>query len=237
MRKYFSILSIIILVVSCSSGEIGNSKDVNPQTIYMAYSVTYTEGEENVECLAQFRFAGEDGTTLVLNNPSSVMLDNKPIVVDSNETAPGAYYVIKMNPAVFAGTHDWVYKDAQGKTYKETFKFTPFKLAEAIPQTISANENLLIKFSGLEEGTNIYCNISDTGVSTNDIAETLVVKDNSISIPASLLNTLDAGPVIISISDTYKNSLKESTPEGGVINYYYGLKTMDATLVKKRVKS
>ena len=232
MRKNLSFAAPIILFFSCGSDEIGNSKDVNPETIYISYDVMYEEGMDAAECLAQYRFAGEDGTTLVLNNPSEIMFDDKSLQVDSNTNYPGAYYLTKISPAGFSGKHEWKYTDVTGKIYLQTFEFIPFHLSEEIPQQISSDRNLEIKISGLKDGDNITCSIADTAFSTNDIEQDFVIKDNSIDIPSSLLQNLSAGPLEIKISSRYKSPLQQPTREGGLINYYYGIETRKTNFVK-----
>jgi len=102
----------ICLTIGCSSNEIGNSKDVNPQTIFVDYSVSGEENNDSVTCWAQFRFAGEDGTTLVLNEPSNIRLDGMEIAVDSS-AGVGALYEKKFKTALFAGSHAWHYTDGE----------------------------------------------------------------------------------------------------------------------------
>ncbi|MEP6677542.1 MAG: hypothetical protein ABJA78_20440, partial [Ferruginibacter sp.] len=85
MRRlnFFLLTVIIISAASCSSDEIGNSKDVSPDTIYQQYSITYNESESSADIFVQFRFGGSKGTTLVLNEPSSIQFDGTMIKVDS----------------------------------------------------------------------------------------------------------------------------------------------------------
>jgi len=81
------ILSIFICtsLLACTSNEIGNSKDVNPDTIWFDYRISGEEGKEEVTTMLQFRFGGENGTTLVLNEPAGVELDGARIKGDSSK--------------------------------------------------------------------------------------------------------------------------------------------------------
>jgi hypothetical protein len=58
---------LVIILVSCASNEIGESKDVNQDKIYQDFSIQYDEETEKATIQSQFRFAGQDGTTLVLS--------------------------------------------------------------------------------------------------------------------------------------------------------------------------
>lgn len=82
-RFFISIISACIFS-ACSSNEIGESKDVAQDKIYQSYSVSYSDGNTNAEIFCQFRFAGSNGTTLVLNSPSQLQFDGEKINVDSS---------------------------------------------------------------------------------------------------------------------------------------------------------
>ncbi|MBK5271605.1 MAG: hypothetical protein JJE22_11400, partial [Bacteroidia bacterium] len=87
----FLFVPVILFLFSCSSNEIGGSKDVNPETIWFDYQVWGEEGHDNMTVMLQYRFAGENGTTLVLDEPSKVELDGEIIKADSSKIT-GAYY-------------------------------------------------------------------------------------------------------------------------------------------------
>ncbi|MBI1779887.1 MAG: hypothetical protein HYR66_00695 [Sphingobacteriales bacterium] len=78
---------------SCTSSEIGDSKDVAQDKIYQSYNISYSENDEKLSATAVFRFAGSNGTTLVLNDPGKVELDDELIKVDSSKFR-GAYYEV-----------------------------------------------------------------------------------------------------------------------------------------------
>lgn len=94
----------ILLLAGCQSNEIGNSKDVNPEAIYRTYSVQAIEGGSHVSFGAVFRFGGENGTTLVLNEKSHVSFDGKILAVDSSKGS-GALYLVQLPMADAAGEH------------------------------------------------------------------------------------------------------------------------------------
>lgn len=233
MGKVFFLFISIICITACSSGEIGNSRDVNPETIYISYSVFYREGDDNAECLAQFRFAGEDGTTLVLNAPSFVQFDGHEITVDSNRFIGGAYYRINPDYKNFSGKHEWKYTDAAGKVYSQKFEFAPFSLAGEIKSSVSDNENLEIKFNGIPDGDTVNCIASDTSVNSADINEDFLVNNGAITISSPMLKKLAPGPVNIIISRNYSTGLLQSTPEGGEFRFDYELFPREIYLTKK----
>ena len=84
----FTIVFVYVIIAGfygCSNSEIGESKDVAQETIFQQYSIRYNEGDEKATLNAKFRFAGINGTTLVLSKPSSIQFDNITLAVDSND--------------------------------------------------------------------------------------------------------------------------------------------------------
>ncbi|MBS1656251.1 MAG: hypothetical protein JSU05_15470, partial [Bacteroidetes bacterium] len=68
----FLLFAAICLQPSCASNEIGNAKDVNPDAIFFDYKIWGDESKDIATCMLQYRFAGPNGTTLVLEDPSKV---------------------------------------------------------------------------------------------------------------------------------------------------------------------
>ncbi len=128
MFKYkaaFTLIISIIIMAACSSNEIGESKDVAQDKIYQAYSISYSEGNSNAEIYCQFRFAGKNGTTLVLNKPSQVQFDGEKLPVDSG-AASGAYYRVYKSASNFFTKHTLIYTNTDGKKNGEQFFFRQF---------------------------------------------------------------------------------------------------------------
>ena len=139
MRKLFLLSAITILFFSCTSNEIGNSKDVNPDAVYFDYKIWGEEGKEDITVLLQYRFGGKNGTTLVLNDPASVNLDGKEIPADSSKLT-GAFYELMKPINNFSGKHSIVFTDLNKKKYEEEFSFQPFTLKAAIPAQIKRDD-------------------------------------------------------------------------------------------------
>jgi len=90
----------IFSLFSCTSNEIGNSKDVNPEAVFFDYEVWAEEDKEDVTVNLQYRMGGKNGTTLVLDEPSKVILDGEQLKVDSAKVT-GAYYEVQRPLASF----------------------------------------------------------------------------------------------------------------------------------------
>jgi len=230
MKTLLPTLAILLLLQSCSSNEIGNSKDVNPDAIYTSYYISYAEGDESVRVTCQFRFAGKNGTTLVLTSPASIDLDGNKLQLDSGAIT-GAYYGTDRPFRAFAGNHTIVYTDINGKTYQQNFAFVPFKLASAIPADISGAD-LPLTFDGLKNGDIVHVEIADTALSTSNIDETDTIANNQVVIIGSKFSNLKEGPLEMSIYRDFDTPLDNPTKEGGILNTTYKLKNKK-TLLRK----
>lgn len=222
----FLVLSICIF--SCSSNEIGNSKDVNPETIYLDYAVSYDDGDDSVRCYFQYRFAGENGTTLVLNSPAGVSVDGIDIPVDSNSIS-GAFYLKNFYAKSFAGKHDIDYTDINGKHHKEQFSFDPVMLTTNIPPNIK-RKDVEFKFTGNLSDDFAVITIEDTSVQTVDVHFTASLANGKIIVPSEELKPLTNGPLKIYISKTVTPVFQHPTQEAGIFAVMYGIKEIETEL-------
>jgi len=221
---------VIVSMASCEDVEIGNSKDVNPDAIFMQYDINGEEGGEG-HFMARFRFAGAKGTTLVLNDSSHFSFDGKQIVVDTTSGSLGAYYGLPITAGDAVHTADFT--DSRGKLYSNKIQFKPFSLLNNLQEPIGGAD-LNLSFKGLSDGDKIMLAISDTSSLENfrDIDTTITVKNNRIIIPQKQLQNLSPGPITIDVSKEEKTSLQNKTPEGGELTTSYRLQRKDATLKK-----
>jgi hypothetical protein len=217
-----------LFLISCSTEEIGNSRDVNPATVFTSYSISYTEGEPDVTCTAQFRFAGKEGTTLLLSDTSRVQLDDQTIAVDSNEYR-GAFYETERAMPAFTGEHHFSFRDIRGKEYKEDFSFQPITLAQPIPLTLEAKD-FILDFSGTENGDSVSISISDSSRLTNDNWQDCIVSNSRVAVSAAIFDSLKSGPVKINIYLRRKKEVKHCPEEGGIFMQEFILKERNALL-------
>jgi hypothetical protein len=221
--------AIAIVFNACASNEIGNSKDVTPQTIYQGYDITYKEGEEKVKVFAQFRFAGQNGTTLVLSKPSSIAFDGQGLTVDSSAVT-GAYYEALYPIAGFYGKHQFSYTDINVIKTQHVFNFQQFKLT-GLPAIAYKNQPLQIPFDAADLGPDDYLEInSEKSDSTFTITFTALDTSHFIQIPAKELQRQKADNLMLSITLFKKIPLQNPTKEGGFIMIEYYLKPVTIKL-------
>lgn len=221
---------ICLLLFGCSSNEIGNSKDVNPETVYTAYNISYTEGDESARFLAQFRFAGKNGTTLVLTSPSTVKFDGVTIPVDSSRI-DGAFYRLEKPFGTFEGKHNFVFTDINGREYPQPFTFKPVRLTTHIPGKTNAAD-MSLAFEGLADGTPLHVEITDTSSATEDIRRVDTIKNGGILITAADFARLKTGPVNLNFYVDLDLPLENPTKEGGRLNQYYRFNQRSTMLEK-----
>ena len=213
---------LVLLISSCTSNEIGNSKDVNPDVIYFDYKVWGEEGKEDVSIMLQYRFAGPNGTTLVLNEPAKVELDGQMVPTDSSKMT-GAFYEVTKPLNGFAGKHMILFTDVNKKQYEEEFSFQPFKLKTEMPASFSRGD-LVFDLDGLDPIDFVRIFARDTSFESNDINRVDTVRNGRITLTLADLDNLVNGPINIEFYKEDERPVKNGTKEGGRIAITYGLK-------------
>jgi len=210
-------------MTSCTSNEIGNSKDVNPDAVFFDYTVLADEEGENVTVNLQYRMGGKNGTTLVLDEPSKVLLDGEQLKADSAKVT-GAYYEVQKPIALFAGKHTISFTDLDKKEYNEEFEFAPFTIEPTIPATMNRGD-LVFTFKGLEPVDVLSVTLTDTSFQSTDITNDIdTVRNGRLVISASRLSVLVNGPVNVQFYKEAEKPIKSATKEGGKLYMRYGVK-------------
>ena len=218
----FLILTSTSIFLSCTSNEIGSSKDVNPETIYFDYKLWGEEGNDDVTLMLQYRYAGPNGTTLTLDEPSKVELDGEMIRGDSSNMT-GAFYEIIKPLKEFTGRHSLVFTDINNKQYREEFSFSPISLRTDIPATVQ-RDNLVFELDGLQPMDFVRIILNDTSFTSEGVNRIDTVRNGRLVISRSELDSLVNGPVHLELYREEERFLKNATKEGGKFSISYGLK-------------
>lgn len=222
LNKYYYLLIILILAGACTSNEIGSSKDVNPESIYFDYRVWGDEESTDITVKLQYRFAGPNGTTLLLENPSKVELDGVVIKADSSKMN-GAYYEVSKPVKSFTGRHTIVFTDINGKQYNEEFSFQPISFKAKMPAIIKRGD-LVFDIDGLAPLDYLNVRLSDTAAFTEGISRVDTVKNGRIFITKKDMKNLVNGPIQFEIAKEDEKRVKNGTREGGRLSVSYELK-------------
>ncbi|MBS1512531.1 MAG: hypothetical protein JST86_16925 [Bacteroidetes bacterium] len=231
VKTFVGLSTAAIILAACASNEIGDSKDVAQDKIYQGYDISYSEGDAQAEVFCQFRFAGKNGTTLVLNSPSQVQLDGEKITVDSSGSS-GAFYRTYKTANAFYGTHHLSFFTTDNKKLDNSFSFGSFKLA-AVPPAVSKKQNLVLHFDGAPLQAGDYIEISTSGTDSSfTVTSGSDDKLNTVTIPAKELKRQKGNELTLDATVYQTIPLKESTAEGGRISITYQLKPFKVILAR-----
>jgi hypothetical protein len=227
MNRNYSLSSTLILIsiflFSCTSNEIGDSKDVNPDAVFFDYTVLADEDGQDVTVNLQYRMGGKNGTTLVLTEPSKVMVDGELLKVDSAKVT-GAFYETQKPLSSFAGKHIISYTDLNKKEYNEEFEFAPFSLEPNVPAVMERGD-LVFTFKGLEAVDVLSVTLTDTSFQSADITNDIdTVRNGRLVISSHRLSALVNGPINLQLYKEVDKPIKNATKEGGKLHIRYGLK-------------
>lgn len=211
------LFSALLIMASCASNEIGQSRDVNQQSVYQQYDVQCDEGGNATTLTAWFRFAGVNGTTLVLNEPSRFECDGKSIEVDSSELS-GAFYKTVLELGRSAGKHRLVFTDIDKNRYENEFSLDSFHLVQ-LPASIRRTDSVNIFFEGPGlQGTDYIELTTDNTDSAFTITHLATDKGNYISIPAAQLKRQKGKTFSLYATLYRERPLLRQTKEGGLIS-------------------
>lgn len=231
MRYQKPVLAVLLFAITilyaCNSNEIGESRDVNQDKIYMDYDISYAEGYDEVNIRLQYRFAGPAGTTLVLNNPSQVKLDGEIIRADSSKLG-GAYYELTKNYSSFLGKHSIEFTDINNKHFENSFEFMPVTIAQLPPA--SRKKDFVVNYNTAALSTGDYIGLSSVDTDSSFYYRRDGAGPASVAIPAAELSRQKNKQVSIESTIYRELPLNHTTPEGGKLKLTYRLKPVKISL-------
>ncbi len=230
LRK--NIIPVIVftsLLFACNSNEIGDSKDVNPESIYIDYQVLYNENLDSINCFLQYRFGGKLGTTLVLTPPSHVNFNGENITVDSSPLL-GAFYRKRFLRVGFEGENTIQFTDSKNVMHEESFNFEPFSCSVA-PTVFKKSDSLVFTFAGVKNNDTILFEISDTSTVSPNMDSILLIKNNKLIIPATAFAKLSPGTLDFKFQKKQGRPLKNPLAEGGEFTFQYILKPIHVEMI------
>lgn len=231
-KQFAGLLLMAFLLASCSSNEIGQSKDVNQETIYQQYRLEYNENEKEASFFAQFRFAGENGTTLVLTDPAKLEYNGAVIKVDSNGFS-GAFYGTKVPLQQVLGKHQLIFTDVEKKKYVNEFTMDSFYLSE-IPASVSRRAPALIKFKSPPLYGADYIELVSEGTDSSfSIRRTAGEQGDYLTIPAAELQRQPNKELFVVPTLYRKMGLQQQAKEGGEIITIQTIKAIRLRLVQE----
>lgn len=227
-------LSILIAVVftACQSNETGNSKDVAQDQIYRSYEVTFEEADYSGSASAVFRFAGENGTTLILNAPSKITANGVQLT-EGNMLFGGAYYsnpfAIKCPDKKIVLTYTDNKENVLTETYEAgsamfTQKSDTFYLGKTftIPFAVSGGDRIdsyeIMLRDAKQQSISFYANASN---------------DLFFEIPGTATDTLATGELLLQIISHKRKELDNHSTLGGIADFKCLYKPVIVVAVKQ----
>ncbi len=224
MNRIF-LFAIISLITSCVSNETADSKDVSQSEIYQTYRVNWADGAGSVR--ASFRFGGENGTTLRLQNPGDLTYNGKELT-EGKFLLGGAFYSNEINE--YPAKHVFRFADFDGKVYENNFEFERLEFKNA-PKNVRKTEDLILPLSRkLQNGENLNFRAqSDTTMFNEMIIGTSHKdpvyyddKEQHLVVKPSFFAGFTDVPALIWIEKTEMiQPLEQSTNLGGEFHFSY----------------
>lgn len=232
MKSVFikSALAIVAVsfIPSCASNEIGHSKDVNQDEINQGYSIYYNQVDNAAEITAFFRFAGPNGTTLILDKPSTVHLNGEELKLVESDSR-GAYYSKGFENVIPDKEYEFLFADINGKRYTNRVKWNNIKV-DSVPLSIERNQDLIIKFDSDPDNRfeEVEVSISDAEQTVTETFKNVLMK--RVVVKADKLKALH-GKAEVSIKRYGYHQLKQHAHAGGYFNTQYELKPFEVTIL------
>lgn len=213
--------SMMILVVACTNADKKTSK-INYDQLYFDYTLTADEDGPYATCMLQYKKNSLNGNALNVA-PARVELDGQAIEGDSAGLS-GFYYEVQRPLDSFSGKHTIVFSTPGSKQYKEEFDFTPFTLAEELPEQVR-KESLTIRFTNFPKGENkLRLFLLDSSFLSGGYNELVPVRNGELVIDKSIWDQMKTGPIVMQLSLEKEQPLQQVTKAGGRLSITYGLK-------------
>jgi hypothetical protein len=215
------VLVFAAIVSGCTNRDKIENR-VELDDVYFDYTITADEDAENVTCVFQYKEGDAEGKAMNIE-PGKVELDGQLLEADSAKLS-GSFYEIQKPLDSFAGKHTVVFIPAKGKSLKNVFEFSPFTLAEELPERISRKPFTieLRNFPATERSVRLL--LLDTAFRSSGFNDLVPVVNGKIKIDQFILNTIKKGPINLELFMEQEVSLQQATNAGGRISITYGLR-------------
>lgn len=231
-RMFWCAVLAVFGLHGCVSNEIGSSKDVAQERIYLQYDFDFSEARRSGEFTAQFRFGGSKGTTLVLSSPSQMQWNSEVLPVDSLPSS-GAFYRKSLGTESWWGQHTLTFTDTQGKTFTNHVVLNRPIIQ---PGGIKASVNQTLELSFILMGAQPDDEVDVYSVDTDSSFRYTFQLDKSgktvLSIPAKELKRQTKSTVSLGFQLTQYRSLAQAPTEGGSTRLAYTLAPITLPITK-----
>jgi len=219
-----------IILMSCVSSEVADSKDVSQDQIFTKYYITVNAEEKKAYTEAVFRFGGPKGTSLVLNSPSDIIVNSKSLRGDE-KVFTGYHYSLNIQIPQ-DNKYILVFKDYKEKIYSNQFYISPIAIPN-FPSAISKNSDITFEFSGNPIAENEYVNLIIVDTAGLNVTITTDIKDaQMIKLPSEKLKNLKTGPCSFQIERVLSVNVLKCPKIGGLFEGKYISRIYKASLTE-----
>lgn len=210
---------LTVALSACTNQAEKSPAAADADKVFYDYKVWAEEGREDATVMLRYLAGGEQGEALALPKRAAVTLDGEPLQPDS-AAAMGIFYEAIKAVDRFSGPHKILLTDAAGKKHEETFVFTPFTLAEDLPDEVP-KQPFTLKLKGLPAGESaVRLVMVDTSYTSKDVNEEITVVNGELRIGTKALANLTKGPITMEIYREEEKPLRQSPGSGRLLITY-----------------
>jgi hypothetical protein len=236
-------LIFLSMILGCASTETVESTKVAPTEIYQSYLIRGTKSSTSVN--ATFRVGGQTGSTVDLDEPSSVSHNGKQMTESAPGFMKGTDYHDSANQ--FVSNHKFSYKDAGGKVWENEISLDAVEITSpnltvspssggTITLSRPVGKDEKIEFSLVSEKAQPASNSSNSNSKTpekNYLITLQVDFDQTRTMakiqPNSLKNFVD-GKAKLSLVVS-KNKSAQQSAKGGSLDFTYESEKIPVSVV------
>ena len=214
---------ILLVIMACNNnGKRPADKIADPRSLYFDYKIWGDEESGIITLNLQYRLGGSEGIPVKLVPPGYVTLDGYRIEPDSSKMN-GVYYEVNIPVQDFAGAHEIVYTNPEGRQYSESFEFPLISLTTEVPKAIFRRE-LNFELEGLDTLDFVHIIVTDTSYYGRGIDRVDTVRNSLVTINQAALRSLRNGPVYLEFYKEEEWPLKQTLAPGGRFSLSYAVK-------------
>jgi hypothetical protein len=224
LKRIAVFLSIVAIAVTSCTKEI--SKNVDQAKIWTYYELSYTEAENKTYATATFRFSNENGTKLMLSDPSTVSVDGAELEWKSDN----GYYQTEFNGLKATASFNWV--DLDGNSYTNDIELRDIAFQNPASNLFFQDSITSFMWAGLALDSNESVSLTIDGVGETDrrIFSIDTLGATTITFDSLALSQIDSGIVSLVLNKRYSPDLLEQTERGGLIIGRYQTDTVQVLL-------
>jgi hypothetical protein len=217
---------LLILAIALTSCEKEISKNVDQAKIWTHYELSYSEAENKTHATATFRFSNENGTKLMLSDPSTVSVDGAELEWKSDN----GYYQTEFNGLKATASFNWV--DLDGNSYINDIELRDVSFPNPVNNLFFQDSITSFMWAGLALDSNESVSLTIDGVGETDrrIFSVDTIGATTVTFDSLALSQIDSGMVSMVLNKRHSPLLLEQTERGGLIIGRYQTDTVQVLL-------